>query len=734
MKLVKEIGIMGMHCASCAMLISKNLNKLQGISKASVNYSTGKAVVEYESKKISLDVIMKEVEKLGYKPIDLEKDNITITESIERKKEIEELRKNLILSAILSLPVLIISMLNIILPFKNFLLFLLTTIIQFHCGKKIYQSSIISLKNLSPNMDLLIALGTTTAYFYSTITLMNIVKEPYFEISATIITIVLLGRYLEETYKGKMNSAIKKLIELQPHKALVETKKGKLEEIDVDKVNINDIIVVKAGEKIPLDGIIIDGKTHVDESLLTGEPIPVKKTVQDKVYAGSINKEGIIKVKVTKSSKNSLISKIIKAVQKAQASKLPIQRLVDKVSSVFIPFVIITSVLTFLFWYIILGKDLSFALMLAISVLVISCPCALGIATPAAVVVGTGIGAENGILIRNVETLEQIEKINTIVFDKTGTITQGLPKVTDFILINKNYSKFFLLNLTYSLESLSNHPIAIAITEFTQQNKAKKISTLYEIREIEGKGIVGKLLLNNNKFDVEIGKIEESILRSNKFIEERVNKLRHEGKTVSGLFINNKIVAVYGIRDTLREGVKETINELKKMNIKVYLLTGDNKTSAIAIGKETNIDVDKVIAEVLPNQKANYIKKLQENNNFVAMVGDGINDSIALAQANVSIAFGSGSEVAIENSSITIINNDPKSVIKALKIGKLVMNKIRLNLFWAFIYNILFIPIAAGILYPINGILLSPMIASFAMALSSLSVVLNTLHMWLIKL
>lgn len=734
MKEVKEISVIGMHCASCAMLITKRLNKLDGISSCNVNYSTGKAILEFDSKKISLNSIIEEIKKLGYNAINIEEDKKAVEDSLLRKKELEELKNNLILSITLSLPVILISMFNLSVPFKNIILLILTSIVQFYCGRKIYLSSIISIKNFNLNMDVLIALGTTSAFLYSIFAILNFFDEPYFEISATIISIVLLGRYLEESYKGKMNSAIKKLIELQPNKALVQTEKGEFKEIDIEEVKVNDIIIVKPGEKIPIDGIIIEGKTHVDESLLTGESFPVKKTINDKVFAGSINKEGSIKIKVTNTSKNNLISKIIKAVQKAQASKLPIQRLVDQISSFFIPAVILLATLTFFVWYFALSKDFSFALMLAISVLVISCPCALGIATPAAVVVGTGMAAERGILIRNAEVLEQLEKVNAVVFDKTGTITEGKPKVTDFIILDNKYSEKFLLNLSYSLEYFSSHPLASAIIQFAKRKLSKKIIKLKNVKEIEGKGIIGKLILNNVNHTVFLGKIIESKKELNSYTTKLVDNLRYEGKTVSGLYINDSLVAIFGIRDTLKLGTKEAIKELKAMKINVFLLTGDNRVSAEAIAKEANIDSDKVISEVLPSEKGIYVKKLQEKSYFVAMVGDGINDTIALAQADISIAFGSGSDIAIENSSITVINNDPRSVVKILKLGKLVMKKIRLNLFWAFIYNILSIPLAAGILYPMFNILLSPMIASFAMALSSLSVVLNTLHMRMIKI
>ncbi|MCX8166296.1 MAG: heavy metal translocating P-type ATPase [Candidatus Micrarchaeota archaeon] len=733
-----ELKIQGMHCVSCASLIKKKLTKLHGIKKAEISYSIEKGLIEYDENQIREDSIIKSINELGYLAIALNKDKKLSNEHIEisNDTQLRDFKNMFLISAILSTPVITMSMLDIKIENREILLFILTSIVQFYCGKNLYKNAVAALKNMGTNMDVLIVLGTSAAYIYSLLAILGFFEHHYFEIPAAIITIVLFGRYLEEKYKRKMNTAIKRLIELQPQKARLLTKNNEIVEVPVENVNQNDIVIVKAGERIPIDGIIVEGTTHIDESMLTGEPLPVKKSINSNVFSGTVNKEGVIKVKATKSVNNTMLARIIKAVEQVQASKPKIQRFADYVSSIFIPIIIAIASLTFISWFFLLNKDLSFALMLSIAVLVISCPCALGIATPSAIIVATGIAAEKGILIKNAEVLEQLEKVNTIVFDKTGTLTLGKPTVTDFIVRDETIKKT-LLDIAYTLESYSSHPLANAIINYAKENNAKKLKSVSNVKEIEGHGITGYIKSKKRKLQVEIAKIYDDLLTKNKedkqFISE-IENLRNEGKTLSAIYINKKIMAVFAISDTIRDNSKEVIKKLKDMNISVYLLTGDNRKSAMMIGKKLGIDSDKVIYEVLPTQKAEKIKELQKNKNFVAMVGDGINDSVALAQANVSIAFGSGSDIAIENSAITIINNDPNSVFKAIRIGKLAMDKIRQNFFWAFIYNIVCIPVAAGILYASHNILLSPMIAAFAMALSSFSVVINTLHMRLINI
>jgi len=619
-------------------------------------------------------------------------------------------------------------------------LFILATPIQFIAGWKFYLGTRDAIKTRQANMDSLIALGTTAAWFYSTIYTFQSLKwlpeilpkvtgggpEVYFTESGLIIGFILLGKTMEHIVKGKASEAIRKLLDLQPRIARV-IKDNIEKEIPVEKVKVGDIIIVKPGEKIPVDGIVIEGRSYVDQSIVTGESIPVEKKIGDEVIGASINKTGILKIKATKVGSDTTLAQIVKMVEEAIVSKTPIQRLADMVSSYFVPAVIFISIGAFIFWYFIFGLPLGLALTIMIAVLIIACPCALGIATPAAIMIGASKGARYGILIKSGEYLEKACKIKTIVFDKTGTLTKGQPTVTDIVPFN-GFKEDEILKFASIAEKGSEHPLGEAIIKYA---KEKGINPEYpELFEaIHGQGIKAfyknnEILLGNRKLMIDSG-IEINI------IEETLKKLEDEGKTVIILAINKRIAGIIAVADVLKENAIETINEIKKMGIEVIMLTGDNKRTAIAIAKK--LGINRVLAEVLPNEKANVIKELKREGKLVAMVGDGINDAPALAAADVGIAIGSGTDIAKETGGIILIKDDIRDVLTAIKLSKVTFRKIKENLFWAFFYNVTLIPIAAGILYPINGLLLNPIFAAIAMASSSITVVSNSMLLNLYK-
>jgi Cu+-exporting ATPase len=551
---------------------------------------------------------------------------------------------------------------------------------------------------------------------YSVAAVLGYTTEQYFETAAVLITLVILGKYLEAIAKGRTSDAIRKLMGLAPKIATV-VRGGQEIKVSIAEVIVNDIIVVRPGEKIPVDGTISEGNSSVDESMITGESIPVEKSVGSKVIGGSINKHGAFRFRAEKVGKDTVLAQIVKLVEEAQGSKAAIQRFADSVSSVFVPMVILISVISFSIWYFVLGQTFSFALMIAVAVLVIACPCALGLATPTAIMVGTGIGAQRGILIKNAESLETMHKIDTIVFDKTGTITEGKPKVTDFEIFG-DFNHKAILNMALAVENNSEHPLADAIVDYAK-SKGAIILKVVGFRAIPGHGVEGKI----GKALIYLGKPNGK--KDGAKISEVVVKLQNEGKTVMLLWVNGKAVAMFGVADTLRPTSIEAIKELKKLRITPWMITGDNKTTAMAIARKAGIE--QVFAEVLPHDKAEYVKRLQSEGKKVAMVGDGVNDAPALAQADIGIAIGSGTDVAMETGSVVLMRNDPMDVARTIRLGRATINKIKQNMFWALIYNVLGIPIAAGIIYPNYGILLSPIIAGGAMALSSVSVVASAL-------
>ena len=723
-KITLDIG--GMHCASCSTLIAKKLEKTEGIRYSNVNLTTEKATVEFDDKTTNEKEIIKNIESLGYKASLFNKNSSSDRETEKRQKEISNIKKLLIFSSIFAIPAFIIGMLlmwiGIDLPYKNYILFALATPVQFIVGWGIYKSAFAALKNKTANMDSLIALGTSAAYFYSVYAVFFSSGEQYFEASAILITFVMLGRYLEAIAKGKTSEAIKKLMNLSPKIATV-IRNGKELKIAIDQVLLGDILIVKPGEKVPVDGIIIEGESSIDESMITGESMPVEKHKNDLVIGATINKQGSFKFKATKVGANSTLAQIVKLIEDAQGKKAPIQRFADKISAYFVPTVIFIALLSFSIWYFVVGKSFEFSLIIAVSVLVIACPCALGLATPTAIMVGTGKGAEKGILIKGGDALEVAHKLYAVVFDKTGTLTMGKPDVTDIISINGT-SEENLLKLAASLEQYSEHPLALAIV-----NKAKKDKIKFEnvknFKAISGHGVEG----NYKTKKLTIGKPEDiRKIKSLGTLENQISKLESQGKTVVVLMYNGKILGAIAIADTIREDSKLAVKLLQDQKIFVYMITGDNTRTANAIAKQ--LGITHVMAEVLPQDKAAKVKELQQKGlRKIAMVGDGINDSPALAQADIGIAIGSGTDVAMESGNVVLMNNKTTDVVRAINLSKMTINKIKQNMFWALFYNSLGIPLAAGLLYPSTGWLLSPVIAGGAMALSSVSVVVNTLLM-----
>ena len=712
-----NIQVTGMRCASCSANIHKKLSKTLGVKETNVNFATSKATIDFDEKRIDEKKLAQIIKKMGYGAEIHGMHSHDL--SVSNKAEIKSLKKRFILSLTFAMPVFIIGMIfmwiNIRLPYQDYILWALATPIQFFVGWPFYKGTWMALKNKSANMDSLIAIGTSAAYFFSVYSvLFNKTLGQYFETSAILITLVIMGRLLEAIAKGKTSEAIKKLMELSPKIATV-IRNGKEIKIKIDELVKGDIIMVKPGGKVPVDGIIIEGSSSIDESMITGESIPVEKKVKDEVIGATINKYGSFKFKATKIGEETTLSHIIKLIEEAQGKKAPIQRFADTISAYFVPIVIGIALVTFLTWFFIFNKEISFALITAVAVLVIACPCALGLATPTAIMVGSGKGAKAGILIKGGDALETAHKIKSVIFDKTGTITKGLPEVTDIIPLELSSKE--LLKITASIEKGSEHPLAEAIV-----NKAKglKLNNAKNFKAIPGQGIKAKLgskeyLFGNRKL---IGNI--------KFNDKQISKLEDEGKTVMILVSNKKVLGLVAVADVIKDTSKEAVFNLTQLGLKVYMITGDNSRTAKAIANQAGIK--NIFAEVFPKDKVNYIKKLQKNGK-VAMIGDGINDAPALAQADIGIAMGSGTDVAMETGNIVLMKNDLLDVAKAIKLSKITMRKIKQNLFWALFYNVLGIPIAAGVLYPFTGWLLSPIIAGGAMALSSVSVVSNSLLM-----
>lgn len=736
------IPVGGMTCAACAARVEKALGKTEGVLKATVNFATEKAVVEYDPSKIRVSGIKQVIEKAGYKALSIEKSTVD-EDKLRKEREIRILRIKFIISAIFAVPLLYLAMGPMItwlsLPVPMFLepmhnpmnyavtqLILVTPIVI--AGYKFYTVGYKALIKRSPNMDSLIAIGTSAAIIYSLYSIyqistgnMHAVEGLYFETAGVIITLILLGKTLEAISKGKTSEAIKKLMGLAPKTAVV-IQDGKEIEIPIEEVEPGDIILVRPGEKIPVDGEVIEGHTAIDESMLTGESIPVDKKAGDKVYAASINKNGMIKFKATKVGEETALAQIIRLVEEAQGSKAPIAQLADVVSGYFVPVVVAIAILAFAAW-LIAGESLVFALTVFISVLVIACPCALGLATPTAIMVGTGKGAEYGILIKGGEALETTHKVDIIVFDKTGTITEGKPEVTD-IITSPDVTRERLLQIAASAEKGSEHPLGEAIVK-KAENEGIQVLKADKFEAIPGHGIE----VNIDGVNVLIGnrKLMDSRGISLNNLEEQSNRLASEGKTPMYVAMNNTISGIIAVADVVKENSAKAITTLQSMGIEVAMITGDNRRTAEAIARQ--VGIDRVLAEVLPQDKSNEVKKLQAEGKKVCMVGDGINDAPALVQADVGIAIGSGTDVAMESADIVLMRSDLMDVPTAIQLSKSTIRNIKQNLFWAFGYNTAGIPIAAGLLHIFGGPLLNPMFAAAAMSLSSVSVLTNALRL-----
>lgn len=736
-----SLKVIGMDSPHCAMIVEKAIKTLSGIDKVDVDYNNGRAKVLFDPEKIKEEKIEKVIKDAGYKSIKetSETQNILEKEKQEREKELSSLKKKVIIGAGLSILIFLGSFSELF-PFipkflqSHFTLFLLTTPVQFWIGFRFYRGLLLLIKYRTADMNTLIAIGTLSAYFYSSaITFFPEFfqfggKEPkvYFDTAAIIITLILFGRYLEMIAKGRVSEAIKKLMKLQAKTARI-IRNGKEEEIPIEKVKVNDIIIVRPGEKIPVDGEVLEGTSSVDESLVTGESMPITKEKGSKVIGSTINLSGTFQFKATKVGKETMLSQIIKMVEQAQASKAPIQRLADLVASYFVPVVIFIAVLTFIVWFF-FGPSpaLTFAMVNFVAVLIIACPCALGLATPLAIMVSTGKAAQRGILIKNAASLEIAHKVGAIILDKTGTLTRGKPELTDVISINGNQNE--ILQLAGSLEQYSEHHLAKPIIEKVKKNKAE----FFKVRNFEavaGKGVKGILSVEGKEISGVVGNqiLMEELGISLKETEKQIIKLEKEGKTAVFLAIDNKIKGILAIADTLKDTARKAVEELKKEGLEVWMLTGDNERVAKAIASQ--VGIDKIMARVLPQEKVEKVKELQRTGKLVAMAGDGINDAPALAQADLGIAMGEGTDIAMESAEITLMRGDLTLIPEVINLSRKTLQIIKQNLFWAFFYNSAFIPVAAGVLYPFFGILLNPVFAAVAMTLSSLSVVLNSLRL-----
>lgn len=730
----KSFPIKGMHCASCVAILERALKKVDGVVGATVNLATEKATVTYDPQKVTDNHLASAVSNVGYQALINEKLKSEDEAQKEKQKELRDLKIKVIVSLFLgdlilwgSFPGIMNTAPEIL---KNFWVqFLLATPVQFWAGLGFYRATISALKHRTANMDTLVTIGTTVAYGYSAfvtvlphvVSGLGIDAIPYFDTGAIIIGLILLGRYFEARAKAGTSEAIKKLIGLQAKTARV-IRDGKEIDLPINEVEIDDIIRVRPGEKIPVDGIIIEGESSIDESMVTGESIPTDKTKNDVVIGATTNKTGSFTFKASKVGQETMLAQIIKLVQGAQGSKASIQRLADLVSSYFVPIVIMLAITTFVVWYD-FGPTpaLTFALLNTVAVLIIACPCAMGLATPTAIMVGTGKGAENGILIKDAASLETAHKIKTIIFDKTGTLTKGKPEVTDIVPVNST-SKDELLKLAGSIEKASEHSLAEAITKDVEA-KELTLSKVEKFQAIPGYGVEGivngKRIVFGNKRLMDKEKIDVSSAAN------EISKMENTGKTVMMIGSDSKLIGLIAVADIIKESALEGLAALQKLGIEVAMITGDNQRTANAIAR--NLGITRVLAEVLPDQKEAEVRKIQAEGKVVAMVGDGINDAPALAAADVGIAMGSGTDVAIEAADITLINKDLKSVAAAVVLSKKTMKTIRMNLVWAFGYNIILIPVAMGVLYPFFHLLLNPIFASVAMATSSVSVVSNSL-------
>lgn len=733
------LPITGMHCANCVNTVSRALKKVDGVLEAEVNYATERATVMLDAGLANKADLIAAVENAGYGVVDTaDEGEMQDAEAQAREAELNHQMRRFVVGVIFALPLLIFSMLRdfdmlgmwSMDSWVNYVLWAMATPVQFYVGWDYYAGATKSLRNGAANMDVLVAMGASAAYFYSIpVTLGWLEMEHvYFETAAVIITLIVLGKLLEAQAKGRTSEAIKKLIGLQPRTARVIRNEVE-QDIPINLVQRGDVVIVRPGEKIPVDGMVIDGSSTVDESMLTGEALPVSKKIGDTVTGATLNKNGLLKFEATRVGKETALAQIIRLVEQAQGSKAPIQAVVDRVAAIFVPAVIVIAVATFAIWFAVSG-DFTEALVRTIAVLVIACPCAMGLATPTAIMVGVGKGAENGILFKNSEALEKAHQLQAIVLDKTGTITKGQPSVTE-ILLSKDAAldENAILRLAGSAERGSEHPLGEAIVQAAQARNLSLVEP-QGFEAVAGHGIAARvngeqILLGNRRMMV-----EKQITLDG--LDARAEALQQQGKTAVWLAIENRAVGVLGIADTIKDGSREAVAEMRRMGLQVVMMTGDNKATAEAIAKEAGID--RVLAEVLPGDKAAQVKALQDEGLVVAMVGDGINDAPALAQADVGMAIGTGTDVAMETAHVTLMSGDLRGVAKAIRLSHATMQVIWQNLFWAFGYNTVLIPVAAGVLTLVAFApeflqSLNPMLAAFAMAFSSVSVVSNSLRL-----
>lgn len=732
-QITKIYPVTGMHCASCAARTETYVKTLPGVTSASVNFADTSLHVEFTPEDISPSEMRQAVQSIGYDIIIDEANSMELQEEAH-KSELRKTVFNTIGAAILSIPLVTIAMLFIDIPYANYIMLALAAPVVFWFGRQFPAGALKQLKHGSANMDTLVALSTGIAFLYSAIVTFfphlfhgeGISGHVYFEASAVIITFILLGRLLEEKAKSNTSSSLKKLIGLQSKSVTIIRENGEQEEIPASEVMTGNIILVKPGNKIPVDGTVIYGSTFIDESMLSGEPVPVEKSTGAKVFAGTINQKGSIQFRAEKVGRDTLLSQIIRMVREAQGSKAPVQHLVDRIAAVFVPVVVAIALISGIAWFL-LAKDnnLIHSLLAIVTVLIIACPCALGLATPTAIMVGIGKGADNGILIKDAESLETAHKVTTVVLDKTGTITLGEP-VVQGIEWRKDVFAEKYSRILHGIEKTSEHPLAPPVVRYLEDSGTDSISLQVTVEVITGRGIKAVVdgesyLIGNRSLMDEKGiEIEDDLHSASE-------KWMREAMSVSFFSDNTNVLCAIAISDKIKGSSKEAIRQLHDLGIEVYMLTGDNDQSAGVIAKEAGIDSYK--AEMLPQDKHDFIKELQLKGKIVAMAGDGINDSQALAQADVSIAMGKGSDIAIDVARMTIISSDLTKIPRAIKLSRLTVRTIRQNLFWAFVYNIIGIPLAAGVLYPFTGFLLNPMIAGAAMALSSVSVVSNSLRL-----
>ncbi|NLF88230.1 copper-translocating P-type ATPase [Candidatus Bathyarchaeota archaeon] len=717
-----SIQVDGMTCINCAKTIEKALNSKEGVYNATVNFAAERVIVEYNANQISLPSIKKTIQDVGYEVVEQQK-NVEDAENKARQRHIKRLKVSLVVSVALTIPIMLLMVfMPLPMQLNNIAMFLLATPVQFVVGWTFYVGAYKGLRNKTANMDTLIALGTSTAYFYSAI--VTFAPEifhhsmVFFDTSVMIISFILAGKLLDAIAKGRTSEAIRKIMGLQAKTARV-IREGVEVELSVEEVQVGDIVVVRPGEKIPVDGVVTEGYSGVDEKVITGESIPVEKRKGDQVIGATMNKTGTFKFQANKVGKDTALAQIINLVEDALTSKAPVQRLADMVSGYFVPAIITIATVSALAWYFLFGADYIFSLTVFIAVLIVACPCALGLATPTAIMVGVGKGAENGILIKSGEALETAHKLQTIVFDKTGTLTKGEPEVTD-ILTTDMLSEEQLLQFAAVAEKNSEHPLGEAIVKAAE---ARGINVEWpdDFNAIPGHGVevqyTGKQVLLGNRKLMETNSVDISALGG------KMAAFEEQGKTAMLMAVDGKAAGIIAVADTVKEHSAEAVSALKKMGLEVVMLTGDNQRTAKAIASQ--VGVDRVLAEVLPGEKASEVKRLQAEGKVVAMVGDGINDAPALAQANIGIAVGTGTDVAVETGDIVLIKNDLRDVVVAIQLSWATMRKIRQNLFWAFFYNIVLIPMAAGLIYPLTGVIFDPVWAAAAMASSSVTVVTN---------